>query len=100
MSSEEIADLKKASGGAVNLTVCDITNEAAVKAWAGEVANLNEGRLDLLISNAGILTSGPLEVLPLSAIRHEFEVNVRCLPETYRLAEAYKVAAFDGLTKL
>src|SRR5580693_1947517 len=76
MSSEEIADLKKASGGAVNLTVCDITNEAAVKAWAGEVANQNEGRLDLLISNAGILTPGPLEVLPLSAIRHEFEVNV------------------------
>jgi NADP-dependent 3-hydroxy acid dehydrogenase YdfG len=30
MSSEEIADLKKASGGAVNLTVCDITDEVAV----------------------------------------------------------------------
>ncbi len=28
------------------------------------------------ISNAGILTPGPLEVLPLDAIRHEFEVNV------------------------
>jgi NAD(P)-dependent dehydrogenase (short-subunit alcohol dehydrogenase family) len=76
MSSEEIADLKKASSGAVNLAVCDITNEAAVKAWAGNVANQNEGRLDLLISNAGILTPGPLEVLPLSAIRREFEVNV------------------------
>src|SRR2546429_8894933 len=32
--------------------------------------------MDLLISNAGILTPGPLEVLPLNAIRHEFEVNV------------------------
>src|SRR5580704_7336649 len=76
MSSEEIADLKKASGGAVNLTVCDITNEAAVKTWAGEVTRQNEGGLDLLISNAGILTPGPLELLPLSAIRREFEVNV------------------------
>jgi NAD(P)-dependent dehydrogenase (short-subunit alcohol dehydrogenase family) len=76
MSAEEIADLKKASSGAVNLTVCDITNEAAVKAWADEVSNQNEGRLDLLISNAGILTPGPLEVLPLSAIRREFDVNV------------------------
>ncbi len=76
MSAEEIADLKTASSGAVNLTVCDITNEAAVKAWAEQVSNENEGRLDLLISNAGILTPGPLEVLPLSAIRHEFEVNV------------------------
>ena len=76
MSSEEIADLKLASGGAVTLSQCDITNEAAVKAWASEVATQNEGGLDLLISNAGILTPGPLEVLPLRAIRHEFEVNV------------------------
>jgi NAD(P)-dependent dehydrogenase (short-subunit alcohol dehydrogenase family) len=76
MSSEEIADLKQASGGAVTLSQCDITDEAAVKAWASEVVTQNEGRLDLLISNAGILTPGPLEVLPLSAIRHEFEVNV------------------------
>jgi NAD(P)-dependent dehydrogenase (short-subunit alcohol dehydrogenase family) len=76
MSPEEIADLKKASDGAVILTVCDITNEAAVKAWADQVTNQNEGRLDLLISNAGILTPGPLEVLPLSAIRREFDVNV------------------------
>jgi NAD(P)-dependent dehydrogenase (short-subunit alcohol dehydrogenase family) len=76
ISSDEIADLKKASGGAVSLSQCDITNEAAVKAWAGEVIAQNEGSIDLLISNAGILTPGPLEVLTLNAIRHEFEVNV------------------------
>jgi NAD(P)-dependent dehydrogenase (short-subunit alcohol dehydrogenase family) len=76
MSAQEIEDLKNASSGAVNLTVCNITNEAAVKNWAGEVTNQNEGRLDLLISNAGILTPGPLEVLPLNAIRREFGVNV------------------------
>jgi NAD(P)-dependent dehydrogenase (short-subunit alcohol dehydrogenase family) len=28
------------------------------------------------MSNAGILTHGPLEVLPVAAVRHEFEVNV------------------------
>ncbi len=76
MSSEEIADLKKASDGAVSLSQCDITNEAAVKAWANEVTIQTEGGLHLLISNAGILTPGPLEVLPLDAVRHEFEVNV------------------------
>jgi NAD(P)-dependent dehydrogenase (short-subunit alcohol dehydrogenase family) len=76
MSAAEVTDLKQASGAAVNLTVCDITNETAVKAWAAEVANENDGRLDLLISNAGILTPGPLEVLPLNSIRREFEVNV------------------------
>ena len=76
MSEEEVADLKKASEGAVNLTKCDITNEAAVKAWAEDVTARNNGRIDLLISNAGILTPGPLEVLTLNAIRREFEVNV------------------------
>jgi len=76
MSSQEIADLQQASGGAVTLSQCDITNDAAIKMWASDVANQTEGQLDLLISNAGILTPGPLEVLPLSAIRHEFEVNV------------------------
>jgi short chain dehydrogenase len=54
MSLDEIADLKKASAGAVNLGQCDITNEAAVKAWADEVTVRNEGRINLLISNAGI----------------------------------------------
>jgi NAD(P)-dependent dehydrogenase (short-subunit alcohol dehydrogenase family) len=32
--------------------------------------------LDVLISNAGILTPGPLEVLSLAAIKREYEVNV------------------------
>lgn len=73
---DEIADLKKASGGTVSLTQCDITNESAVKVWAGEVTGQNEGCIDLLINNAGILTPGPLEILSLNAIRHEFEVNV------------------------
>jgi len=76
MSSEEIAELKKASDGAVKLSACDITDERAVKTWAIEVTSQTEGAMDLLISNAGILTPGPLEVLSLDAIRREFEVNV------------------------
>lgn len=77
MSPAEVQDLKKVSGGRVSLAVCDITKEQAVKAWAGGVSDaLGNGGLDLLINNAGILTPGPLEVLPLDAIRHEFDVNV------------------------
>jgi NAD(P)-dependent dehydrogenase (short-subunit alcohol dehydrogenase family) len=68
----------QASDKRVSLSLCDIAKEPDVKAWAGRVsAALGDGRgLDLLISNAGILTPGPLEVLPLDAIRREFEVNV------------------------
>jgi NAD(P)-dependent dehydrogenase (short-subunit alcohol dehydrogenase family) len=77
ISAAEVQDLKEASGGRVSLTVCDITKEQSVKAWAAGVSEaLGGGGLGLLINNAGILTPGPLEVLPLDAIRHEFEVNV------------------------
>ncbi|UGY15493.1 SDR family NAD(P)-dependent oxidoreductase [Bradyrhizobium septentrionale] len=77
MSGAEVQHLKEASGGRVSLTVCDMTKEQAVKAWAGGVSDaLGASGLDLLINNAGILTPGPIEVLPLDAIRREFDVNV------------------------
>jgi NAD(P)-dependent dehydrogenase (short-subunit alcohol dehydrogenase family) len=77
ITNGEIADLQQASGGNVALSICDITDEKGVQSWARGVSDtLGEAGLDLLISNAGILTPGPIEILPLSAIRREFEVNV------------------------
>src|SRR5712672_3683973 len=77
MAGAEIADLQQASGGKVVLSICDITDEKSVQSWARGVSDtLGAAGLDLLISNAGILTPGPIEVLPLAAIRREFEVNV------------------------
>src|SRR5712672_2524681 len=77
MSAGEVQDLKDTSGGRVSLTVCDMTKEEAVKAWAGGVSDaLGDSGLDILINDAGILTPGPTEVLPLDAIRREFDVNV------------------------
>src|SRR5258708_36537576 len=77
MSGAEVRDLKDASGGRVSLTVCDMTKEESVKAWAGGVSDaLRDSGLDILINNAGILTPGPIEILPLDAIRREFDVNV------------------------
>ena len=77
MSAAEVQDLKDASGGRVSLTVCDMTKEGSVKGWTSGVSNaLGDAGLDLLINNAGILTPGPLEVLPLDAVRREFDVNV------------------------
>ena len=76
ITPEEITDLQQASGDAVTLTSCDITDEPAVKRWARAVSGQTDGGLNLLISNAGILTPGPIETLPLDSIRREFEVNV------------------------
>ena len=77
LAPAEVQDLKEASGGRVSLAVCDITRPEAVKAWAAGVSEaLGGAGLDLLVNNAGILTPGPIEVLPLDAIRREFDVNV------------------------
>jgi NAD(P)-dependent dehydrogenase (short-subunit alcohol dehydrogenase family) len=73
----EVQDLKATSDGRVRLALCDMTKEREVQAWADEVSRaLGDAGLDVLVNNAGILTPGPLEVLPLDAIRREFDVNV------------------------
>jgi NAD(P)-dependent dehydrogenase (short-subunit alcohol dehydrogenase family) len=77
LSQQEAAEVGEVSGGKVSLAVTDITDGDAVKAWVSEVSEaLGDSGLDVLISNAGILTPGPLEVLPVDAVRREFEVNV------------------------
>ncbi len=77
LSADETKELRSASNGRIRLAIVDITDEQAVHGWAKAVsAEVQSHGLDLLINNAGILTPGPLEVLPLNAIRREFEVNV------------------------
>ena len=58
LSTTEVQDLKK-YGGRVSLTVCDITKEAAVRAWAAGVTDALGGGLDLLINrDAGVSLPG------------------------------------------
>ena len=65
------------TGGDITITIADITKEEQVNNWKEQVRKLLNGDgLNLLINNAGVLTPGPMEVLSLSAVRHEFEVNV------------------------
>jgi NAD(P)-dependent dehydrogenase (short-subunit alcohol dehydrogenase family) len=77
LAASEVQDLKVASAGRVSLAVCDITRPDAARAWASGVSDALDGAgLDILISNVGISTPGPIETLPLDTIRHAFEVNV------------------------
>jgi NAD(P)-dependent dehydrogenase (short-subunit alcohol dehydrogenase family) len=74
---KELDDLCAASNGRVSLSLTDITNDDAVTTWVRDVTDeIGKAGLDVLVSNAGILTPGPLEVLPLRAIKREFDVNV------------------------
>jgi len=79
-SASETAEFQNQSAGGgkgITLTITDITKEEQINNWKEQVRKLLNGDgLDLLINNAGALTPGPMEVLSLSAVRHEFEVNV------------------------
>ena len=74
-NQEEIDTLYQRSAGKVLLKLCDITQQSDIDAFANFVQTQPTHQLDVLINNAGILTPGPIEILPLDAIFKEFDVN-------------------------
>lgn len=69
---ESIADL--AAAGCRTLAL-DVTDEASCRA-AVETVEAEDGAVGALINNAGYSQSGPVEEIPLDAVRRQFETNV------------------------
>lgn len=69
--------LTAAFGPAVTPLMFDVTDEAAVRAAAGQVETALDGRpLAGLVNNAGIAVAGPLLHLPIDEWRRQLEVNL------------------------
>lgn len=64
--------LRAAAAANLEPVALDITDEGQVAAAAERVG----GKLDALVNNAGVVVPGPLEALPLGALRRQLEVNV------------------------
>ena len=58
----------------------------------------NEGRIDVLINNAGFGLYGPVEDIPLDDARYQFEVNLFGLAHLTRLVLPHMRAQRSGLT--
>ena len=74
----DAADMLRRNGGdAIIPLELDVTDVNSVHLAADRVcAMVGKQGLNGLINNAGCAVSGPLEVLPLAALRQQFEVNV------------------------
>jgi NAD(P)-dependent dehydrogenase (short-subunit alcohol dehydrogenase family) len=65
------------SGGEVVPVQLDITDEDSVRRAAALVAErVGDEGLAGLVNNAGVIVQGPLELVPVHALRRQFEVNV------------------------
>jgi NAD(P)-dependent dehydrogenase (short-subunit alcohol dehydrogenase family) len=69
--------LRQEFGEAFQPLLFDVTDEAAVRAAADEVARaLNGETLAGLVNNAGVAVAGPLLHLPVAEFRQQIEVNL------------------------
>ncbi len=64
-----------ASSQEVTMLVCDVTDEASVRALIEEIMS-QAGRIDLVVNNAGIGLLGGAEESSIAQVQHLFDVNV------------------------
>lgn len=69
---DEMKDLESAGGHAIAM---DITKQADVSAAVQKVM-VEQGRIDVLINNAGYAIYGPVEEVKIDDARRQFEVNI------------------------
>lgn len=69
---EKMQDLVELGCGAIAM---DVTKEDQVVACVKEVLE-KEGKIDVVINNAGYAEYGPVETTPISVARRQFEVNI------------------------
>jgi NAD(P)-dependent dehydrogenase (short-subunit alcohol dehydrogenase family) len=67
-------DIKRISGASFTPLQMDVTDDASVKSAVDTIVKA-EGRIDVLVNNAGNGITGPLYAMPVEAAKKQFEVN-------------------------
>jgi len=74
--ADELRDLASSDGLDLSVIEIDVTSNEQVEAGVAEALAANDGKLDVLINNAGISVGGPIEVQDMAATELIFETNV------------------------
>ena len=73
---EELRALARADGLDIHLLEIDVLSDEQVAAGVAEAERINGGPLDVLVNNAGIGITSPVEVQDMEATRLIFDTNV------------------------
>jgi len=65
----------KSSNFSFNLIELDVTEKSSIERCIAEILK-KESKIDILINNAGVGITGPLEEIPTSEINKHFQINV------------------------
>lgn len=63
------------AGGQALALVCDVTDENAIASSLAQIAD-TFGHIDVVVANAGVSVSGPMEHMTMDDWRRQFDVNV------------------------
>ena len=74
-SGRDLDKLQPLAQQGCRILALDVTNEASMQR-AVEIILAAEGRIDVLVNNAGYGQYGALEMLPVDLMRRQFETNV------------------------
>ncbi len=81
-SATELLGLTAAQNLKISVLAMDVDDDASVREGIAEVLR-RDGRIDVLVNNAGVATAGSVEELPLSEFRRTMETNyfgaLRCI---------------------